>query len=583
MAKALKIALLALLCVCAALLLYINFGALRELDEAAAITPTPEPTATPEPTPEPPVWLSGFAASDGTALELLDENFEPFTTVARGTALEIEQGGEINGHGVPVLYEHIRLADGTEGYLAADAIAKTHEACVREPMVYVHTTTSYYLSPDGIELDTSRLAEKGAALTVLGCDTIREDGRVRMYHVADEAGAEGYIRAEYVTKDEAEATAVADEALQALHADRGDPYGGGDPGALDYRAREKDFTANTAMPETCKTLYIPSDPECIEGYQNYLDAAANSGINAFCVDIIDGSAVAYPSDVMAQFSPSSYNAARNARETYAETIAALKAAGYYVIGRITCFNDPRCYDDNIAWGITNPDGSPKQADSSYFLSPFSREAWQYKLATALEAVEWFGFDEIQFDYIRCPSGISESANSTAVDFKNHFSESKAQAIQRFLMYAADNLHEAGVWLSADVFGETANAYVAQYGQYWPAISNVVDVISAMPYPDHYGPIGDWNPWEHPYELIYQYFAAGAVERQTECPTPARVRTWIQCYDAIKPPYNRYYSENVGAQIRGLFDAGLTGGYMTWNGGGDWARYDACRDAFNIDP
>lgn len=583
MRKIAMTALFVLLCVCAGFVLFANRAALREADEAAAATPVLTPTATPEPTPEPVVWLDGFAASDGGDIELLDADFEPIAAIARGTAIKREQGGEKSGNGVPDLYEHIRLADGTEGYIRADAFADTVDGCVREETVYVRTTTNFYLSPDEPTLDSEQLAEKGTALTVLGCDRVEADGCVRMYRVADESGAERYIRAGYVTQSADEAAGVYDESLQAIHASRGDPYGGGDPAELDYWPRDKSFEANTAMPETCKTLYIPGHAENIENYQNYLEAAEDSGINAFCVDIIDGSAVAYPSEVMAAVSPSSYAAAQNSRDTYAEAIAALKDAGYYVIGRITCFNDPLCYEDNRAWGITYPDGSAMQADSSYFLSPFSREAWEYKLAVALEAVEWFGFDEIQFDYIRCPSGISASALSNTVDFKNRFSESKAQAIQRFLMYAADNLHEAGVYVSADVFGETANSYVAQYGQYWPAISNVVDVISAMPYPDHYGPIGDWNPWEHPYELIYEYFAAGAVERQTECPTPARVRTWIQCYDAIKPPYNAYYADNVGAQIRGLFDAGLTGGYMTWNGGGDWARYTACRSAFALEP
>ena len=194
-------------------------------------------------------------------------------------------------------------------------------------------------------------------------------------------------------------------------------------------------------------------------------------------------------------------------------------------------------------------------------------------------MEWFGFDEIQYDYIRCPSGLSESALSDRVDYKNRFSESKAQAIQRFLMYAADNLHEAGVWLSADVFGETANAYCAQYGQYWPAISNIVDVISGMPYPDHYGAIGTWNPWEHPYELMHDYFAAGAAERQTECPTPARVRTWIQCYNAIREPYNTYGPDEIAAQIRALNETGNTGGYMTWNAASSLDKYRYVSGAF----
>ena len=72
------------------------------------------------------------------------------------------------------------------------------------------------------------------------------------------------------------------------------------------------------------------------------------------------------------------------------------------------------------------------------------------------------------------------------------------------MYACDRLHDAGVYVSADVFGECAEAYVTAYGQYWPAISNVVDAISAMPYPDHYGASGDWLPWEHPYETCLLY-------------------------------------------------------------------------------
>ncbi|MFR7892810.1 MAG: hypothetical protein ACLU38_00720 [Dysosmobacter sp.] len=38
----------------------------------------------------------------------------------------------------------------------------------------------------------------------------------------------------------------------------------------------------------------------------------------------------------------------------------------------------------------------------------------------------------------------------------------------------------------------------------PPSGNVVDAISAMPYPDHYGASGDWLPWEHPYETMYAF-------------------------------------------------------------------------------
>ena len=90
----------------------------------------------------------------------------------------------------------------------------------------------------------------------------------------------------------------------------------------------------------------------------------------------------------------------------------------------------------------------------------------------------------------------------------------------------------GVYVSADVFGETSGSYVTAYGQYWPAISNVVDVISGMPYPDHFAQNGTYRPWEHPYETLLDW-AKNAAKRQTETPSPAIVRTWIQAYDAIQ--------------------------------------------------
>lgn len=144
-------------------------------------------------------------------------------------------------------------------------------------------------------------------------------------------------------------------------------------------------------------------------------------------------------------------------------------------------------------------------------------------------------------------------------------------MQRFLQYAADRLHEAGVYVSADVFGECAEKYVTAYGQYWAAISGVVDAISAMPYPDHYAASGSWLPWEHPYETM-KTFGEKAAARQQETPSPAAVRTWIQCYNAIQEPYNTYGPDEIAAQIRALTETGNTGGYMTWNAASSLDKY-----------
>ena len=166
-----------------------------------------------------------------------------------------------------------------------------------------------------------------------------------------------------------------------------------------------------------------------------------------------------------------------------------------------------------------------------------------------------------------------------MDFRNALGETKAQAIQRFLMYATDILHEHGAYVSADVYGESAYTYVTAYGQYWPAVSNVVDAISGMPYPDHFGASGSWKPWEHPYETLHSW-GQHVMNRQAETATPAAVRTWIQAYNAIHKPYTKYGPAEVSAQIKALRDTGCTGGYMTWNANGSLDKYTYLIPAFD---
>jgi len=153
---------------------------------------------------------------------------------------------------------------------------------------------------------------------------------------------------------------------------------------------------------------------------------------------------------------------------------------------------------------------------------------------------------------------------------------KAETIQNFLFYATDEIHKVGAYLSVDVFGECSGTYVTSYGQYWPAISNVVDVISSMPYTDHFGSSVD--TWTNAYKTVNDW-AKGAATRQTEIPNPAKARTWIQAYNAIYAPYITYDSNKVADQIKGLYDGGLKDGYITWNAASSYDKYTSIAPAF----
>ena len=411
--------------------------------------------------------------------------------------------------------------------------------------------------------------EKGMALTVTGFDGLDEDGEVLRWRVSCDRG-EGYIAAANVRMTEEEALAQYDETLYQLHASRGDSWGGGDAAGLDYYPVEKGPIAGNDMPDEVRALYL--NGSAVQYADSYLRVAEGSGVNAFVVDIVDGTAVSYASPVMQQYSPSAYAAAMDTMEGFRANVQKLKDAGYYLIGRITVFNDAHLAADHPEQVICDLSGTPLQISHMYWPSAYDRTVWQYKVDLALEAAA-LGFNEIQFDYIRFPDGAYNYEKAGTIDYRNTYGESKAQAVQRFLLYAAERLHSAGYYLSGDVFGECANPYVTACGQYWPAISAAVDAISGMPYPDHYSARGDYKPWEHPYDTVHM-FGAAAAERQTETASPGAVRTWIQAYNALWEPYNTYGATEVAAEVKALRDTGCTGGFMTWNGGSDINKYQS---------
>ena len=524
----------------------------------------PAPTE-PLPTDPPaPVWLTGYVAALGLETNYYSPEGKLLGTLPRGAQVQYENLS--NGRTKIFI-------NNAEAFLHASACAVPDASNIIPAHTLFVRTAVNLRDADGNILAT--LADKGKAVNVIGYNYLLEDGNVHMYKV-DYNGQEGYILPWYLTKTEVDALANYDDGDYGTHSRRGNTYGGGGAANLDYYPREKGAIEGNVMPDECRTLYIAA--WCLGNVDSYLAIANNSGINAFVVDIMDGTSIGYASDVMNKYSPTAARNAGNSVEKYQAAIKKLKDAGYYVIGRITTFNDSFFVKDHPEYAITDTSGNPLRLSGAYWPTPYNRAVWQYKVELAVEAVELMGFNEIQFDYVRFPDLTYSYEKAGTINYHNTYKETKAQAIQRFLMYAADIIHEHGAYVSADVFGESAYTYVTAYGQYWPAISNVVDAISGMPYPDHFAASGDYRPWEHPYNTLYNWGTC-VVARQKETATPAVVRTWIQAYNAIRAPYNTYGPAEISAQIKGLKDAGCTGGFMTWNGSASVSKYRSLMSAF----
>ena len=447
----------------------------------------------------------------------------------------------------------------------------------QEKELFVRTPANLYEDLQGIHL--IGLIAKGTKVEILGYDFI-DNGKVNKYQV-QVGNQSGYVYGKYLVKNEDEALAHYDEdGNYKTHEPRVDKYGGGSAGNLDFYPRAKVRFEDNVIPDETRSIYL--NVYVLEQIDDYIAYAKEYNINTFVVDIKDNKTPGYNADTFKEYSPTNFEQAYHTKEEYKGYIQKLLDNDFYVVGRITCFKDSYYITDHPENAIIDTaTKTPYKHNGAYWPSAYNREVWEYTLSLAIESAEEMGFHEIQFDYVRFPDMMGLAESEGRVDYKNTYNEEKAQAIQRFLMYATDELHQYEVYVSADVFGEASNNYVTAYGQYWPAISNVVDVVSSMPYPDHFNKYeygSDVAVWEIPYFLLYNW-ASTTMYRQDETPCPAKARTWIQAYDTIRAPYIVYGADKIAEQIAGLYDAGLSDGYITWNGSSSLYKYYEIGPAF----
>ena len=520
-----------------------------------------------------PRYESGYICAITTEVPYYDEDLSQSGTVARGMEVTYATDKTVRQDGVTYYMTYFPTLG--HGYVSEENLTQNVHEVIAEKTVYVRTPQN--LRPEKDSYVLGSLVEQGTELQVLDYEGTT-NGVVDLYKVSYQ-GETGYISGQYVATTPEAANEVYDRfGVYAIHAGRGDKWGGGDAESLDYYPRTKADFADNPMPDPCYAIYLTCDPAVLGDIDKYIEYAKSTKINAFVVNIMDGTSIGYNSPVYEEYSPTAYQYANNTVEEYQAVIQKIKDAGFYVIGRLTTFNDSFFCQDHPEYAIADGAGDPLYVAASYWPSAFCRYVWEYKVALAIDAVETMGFNEIQFDYVRFPDGTGGYEEDGNIDFRNEYDETKAQAIQRFLMYATDILHEYGVYVGADVFGETSGNYVTAYGQYWPAISNVADVISGMPYPDHFSQNGTYRPWEHPYETMVDW-AESAAKRQSETPSPAIARTWIQAYDAIRPPYNSYGAQEIADEIRALSEQGLTGGFMAWNASCSLKKLEELRPAY----
>lgn len=239
-------------------------------------------------------------------------------------------------------------------------------------------------------------------------------------------------------------------------------------------------------------------------------------------------------------------------------LQAMREKNVYAIGRIVVFVDPVLAKARPAWAIRN--GQWKDRRGLAWTNPYVEEVWRYNVNVAKEAAK-AGFQEIQFDYVRFPEHDIEGITH------NVGQEKRVKAIADFLRYAKKELDPLGVFVSADVFGLTTTTVDdMKIGQDYAVLSDLVDYISPMVYPSHYGPgiFGLRDPEAAPKETVYHSMVHGQWKTPS-LPLLAH-RPWIQDF-SLRIPYGK---AEVEAQLRGIAEAGIRS-FMVWDPSNRYTR------------
>lgn len=202
-----------------------------------------------------------------------------------------------------------------------------------------------------------------------------------------------------------------------------------------------------------------------------------------------------------------------------------------------------------------------------WMDPFNENVWDYNIALSQEAA-LYGFDEINYDYIRFPSlefGLKDGER-LLLSQDPVTPEVRYATITKVLEKSQPAIHAAGAFLSVDIFGFTTEGPIDIIGQSIPTMSDYTDYVSPMVYPSHYGAgyLGYANPAKYPYEVILRIMEMGQKQLEGK---RARLRPWLQDFTLIWVPKDQiveYGPDEVRAQIRAVEDANTQAGWLLYS-------------------
>jgi len=303
-----------------------------------------------------------------------------------------------------------------------------------------------------------------------------------------------------------------------------------------------------------KALYLTAYSAGLDSKTDQIiDLMEKTELNAVVIDIKDYTGfVLYDSNLPIV---NEFGLEKNLLGDLKKIIKKFHEKNIYVIARQTVFQDPILAEKKDDWAIKNKFGGIwRDYKGLSWVDPSKKDVWKYNLDIAREATK-FGFDEINFDYVRFPS----DGDLNTVFYENQ-TQNKNEIMADFFSYLDESLKNYPVWISIDFFGFVMERQDGMsIGQTLAGAIDKVDFICPMMYPSHYpsGHLGLQNPADYPYLVIDN--GMKKAENVFKNSKRTQVRPWIQAFN-IGAVYD---AEKIRAQIDAIekYD---NNGFMLWN-------------------
>ncbi|TET97948.1 MAG: hypothetical protein E3J23_08230 [Candidatus Stahlbacteria bacterium] len=242
---------------------------------------------------------------------------------------------------------------------------------------------------------------------------------------------------------------------------------------------------------------------------------------------------------------------------YKDFIREAKERGIYLIARQSVFKDRDfAFKERGKYSLKDTQGNIWfEEKSGYWVDPSMKEVRDYNVQILKKAFK-AGFNEVQFDYIRYPSGNKPYLNNS----------NKLVKLLQFLDTAITQV-QPGKKISLTVYGYAVwGEVLVKEGQNLEKMAKRVDAVYPMLYPSHFHNefMRDLTKEFRTYSIIYESIRKA---RERLYNMEIRITPYIQAFDWKQSRLGKEYIIN---QLRAVHAAGGDG-FILWEAGGKYDR------------